>query len=980
MGDTATRTGAEPVAGDDATRDVLARALAEFDAIAALPDAEQRAALEALRAEVPEVHERVAALLAADRRAEAREFLGTPAAESLRPEPVVLQSDRTGTHCGAWTLLRPIGEGGMGQVWLAERNDGMYSRRAAVKLLGRGGGGAAAFARFVREGQILARLTHPNVAGLIDAGVQDGERYLVLEYVAGLRIDDWCDERQLAVRDRVRLFLQLCKAVAHAHGNFVVHRDLKPSNVLVTDDGVVKLLDFGVAKLVEGGDVPGEATELTRAGGVGMTPEFAAPEQVLGGPVTAATDVYALALVLYELLTGRRPFARGHGTAAAVLRAVVETEARRASAAVAEDRDAERSRRLAENRSTQPARLADVLRGDLDNILGKALKKAPVERYGTVREFAADLRRWLDDLPVEARSDSISYRTLKFVSRHRYAVGTATVATLAVLVGAAIALWQAHEARLQAARAEREAAKANAVKGFVLDLFNEGDVNNPGGKVARDATVETLLDNGVERVGTRLAKQPEVREELLDTLAILQLQYEAPAKSEALYRQLHSTRAELYGPGDERTLDALVSVSTALRNQTRYEAADAMCAEVIRRLDAAGLAAPRVRGRALKERAYAQYRMASGSDAAAVRYGEEAVRLLGTLPPDDVYQDALYNLGRAYEAVERYPDAAATFARGIRIARRIFGEDASQVHGGRQMRARVLGADGAFVEAERELAAAAAGFMRKVGESHRYYVDAMAEQAEILALWGRWREAEPALRSAYAKKVALRGPESGLAVRTQFAIARLELDSGDPRAALGTLATYFAMPESKRRRESDAIAALLRARALVAAGRASEGVPEIDRARAIVAALEDGGTPRLRRQLALTDSEVRLASGDADAVEQRLRESQQIAGAPSGRADTLRYAAGAIAAELAALRGADNAAHRAASATLAKLRRDPERAAYHEAEARLLSVLSRTGGSRCDSARTALEILERTQKPTSVRLAAARAALDGCAR
>lgn len=960
-------------ATSDEPRTEVARAMALFDTIVDLPEEQRRAALEH---ESAEVRERVLALLGADRGAAGAAFLDRPFAGAAGPRAVI----DAGARYGAWTLVRPIGEGGMGQVWLAERGDGMYSRRAAVKLLGRGVGGPATQARFVREGQILARLTHPNVASLIDAGIHDGERFLVLEYVAGHRVDDWCDARRLGVRERVRLFLQVCSAVAHAHGNFVVHRDLKPSNVLVSDDGVVKLLDFGVAKLLDSADGGRDATELTRAGGVGMTPEFAAPEQVAGGAVTAATDVHALGLVLYELLTGRRPFAKGSRTTAAVLRAILDVEAPKASAAVAGERDADLGRSLAERRATVPARLADALRGDLDNILAKALKKVPAERYGTVREFAADLQRWLDDLPVEARSDSVSYRTLKFVRRHRYAVGTATVAILALVVGAAVALWQSHEARLQAQRAERESARATAVKEFVLDLFNEGDVNNPGGKVARDATVETLLANGAARIERRLANQPEAREELLDTLAILQLQYQAPTVAENLYRQLLATRTQLYGAGDERTLDAAVRVSTALRNQSKYVEADAICADVLRTLDARGLAAPRVRGHALSERAYANFRLAKGDASLAMKFGEEAVRVLGTLPPDETYQDALYNLGRAYEAGLRLDDAAATYARGIEVARQVFGEDATQVHGGHQMRARVLGDLGEYRAAERELAAAEAGFRRKVGEQHRYFVDAAAEHAEVLAEWGRWRDAEPVLRETYARKVSLRGPENTVAVRTQVALIRSLLSSGDPAAAHTVLDAYFAIPEAKRKPGTVVWAHQLRATAYAQQGRARESRTELNLARVGLAALPGGATPLERREALRGEADVLVLLGDPDAAERALLAMERVETVTPGE-DRRALAVAALRAEIAALRRQFDVAARIATETLAGIAADPEREAAHAVEARLLLVRAAAANREgaCNAARDAVRLLARTQKASSHRLHVARALAASCA-
>jgi tetratricopeptide (TPR) repeat protein len=355
--------------------------------------------------------------------------------------------------------------GGMGTVWRARRSDGRFEGFVAVKLLNLALIGPRGDERFRREGTLLARLAHPNVARLIDAGVTPaGQPFLVLEYVEGTPIDAFADERRLTVEERLRLFLQVAEAVAHAHANLIVHRDLKPSNVLVRPDGQVKLLDFGIGKLLEP-DEPGRA-ELTREGGLALTPEFAAPEQIAGEAVTTATDVYALGVLLYMLLTGRHPAAAPRDPSAGIVRAILDEEPLRASLAAGHAAPGSGAARRA-----SPGRLQRLLRGDLDTILAKALKKRPSERYRTVTALADDVRRHLAHQPITARPDSLGYRTARFVRRNRAAVALSALALAALVGGTTATLVQARTARVQRDFALRQLARAenlNAVNHFLL--------------------------------------------------------------------------------------------------------------------------------------------------------------------------------------------------------------------------------------------------------------------------------------------------------------------------------------------------------------------------------------------------------------------------------------------------------------------------------------------------------------------------------
>jgi eukaryotic-like serine/threonine-protein kinase len=367
-----------------------------------------------------------------------------------------------GQTIGAFEVVSQIGQGGMGSVWLARRNDGRFERQVALKFLNIALLGKEGEDRFKREGKILALLAHRHIAELIDAGVTSaGHPYLVLEYVDGEQIDRYCDQRHLDVPTRIRLFLQVLDAVAAAHANLIVHRDLKPSNVLVRKDGEVKLLDFGIAKLIEAENNPDRQTAFT-IGGTALTPEYAAPEQLKGEAITVSTDVYALGVLLYLLLTGRHPAGEGQSSPAELIKAIVESEPLRPSEAVAVEK------------------LRRVLRGDLDTIVAKALKKDPHERYASVGAFADDLRRYLKSEPIRARPDTLFYRAGKFARRHRTGLFIVALALVGVATGITGMLLQARTARLQRDLALRQLARAERMTDLnELLLSNAAPVGKP---------------------------------------------------------------------------------------------------------------------------------------------------------------------------------------------------------------------------------------------------------------------------------------------------------------------------------------------------------------------------------------------------------------------------------------------------------------------------------------------------------------------
>jgi serine/threonine-protein kinase len=415
-----------------------------------------------------------------------------------------------GQRIGAYTLVSPLGQGGMGTIWLARRSDGRFEGQAAVKLLNANLAGPLR-ERFQREGSFLARLSHPHIAHLVDAGVSPaGQPYLVLEYVQGEHIDRYCDAHRLGIEARILLFLDVLTAVAHAHANLIVHRDIKPSNVLVSTGGQVKLLDFGIAKLLEDEGRGGDSA-LTRDGGRMLTPEYAAPEQVTGAPVTTTTDVYSLGVLLYVLLGGRHPARELAHSPVELLRAIVEADPPRLSTAVGDVvAQADETRPdTAGLRATTPDRLRRSLQGDLDTIVAKALKKKPEERYPSVAAMADDLRRFLDHRPISARPDSLAYRTARFVRRHRLPVALASLVLLVLLAGLAGTVWQAREARRQRDLALAQLLRAQSMNEFTSFLLGEAIPSS------KPLSMRELLARAEELVQKRFAGDQALSVDLL---------------------------------------------------------------------------------------------------------------------------------------------------------------------------------------------------------------------------------------------------------------------------------------------------------------------------------------------------------------------------------------------------------------------------------------------------------------------------------
>jgi serine/threonine-protein kinase len=474
-----------------------------------MPPSERAAWLAGLRERDPSLAKDIEQLLSERSQASREGFLAGAALSA--PDSATL----AGQAIGAYVLTSQIGQGGMGSVWLGRRSDGRFEGLAAVKLLNASLVGRSGEERFRREGNILARLADPHIARLLDAGLSpSGQPYLVLEHVEGEPIDRFCDHHGLDVGERLRLFLDVLVAVSHAHANLIVHRDIKPSNVLVDNNGQAKLLDFGIAKLLEGEGEAGTETAITRDGGRALTPEYAAPEQITGGVITTGTDVYALGTLLYLLLTGLHPAEGSRHSPADLLRFVLETEPERPSSVVLEKRDqsAEPRRERAAARASTPDALHRLLRGDLDTIVAKALKKNPAERYGSVIALADDVRRYLRNEPIGARPDTYGYRVAKFVRRNRAAVIAAALVAAAALAGTLVIVARGREAQRERDAAQAQLARATAANEFLGFLLSTAA---PAGK---KISVSDLLSQGEALAGKQFADNPSMHSEMLATI------------------------------------------------------------------------------------------------------------------------------------------------------------------------------------------------------------------------------------------------------------------------------------------------------------------------------------------------------------------------------------------------------------------------------------------------------------------------------
>lgn len=633
------------------------------------------------------------------------------------------------TRIGPYRISHELGYGGMGRVYLGIRDDGQFEKQVAIKVVKRGMDTDDILTRFRYERQILASLDHPNIAQLFDGGLtEDGRPYFVMEYVAGDPITTYADHQRLTIPQRLALFRTVCRAVEFAHQNLVIHRDLKPSNILVTPDGTVKLLDFGIAKLLDDEQVA-VTTPITQIHTRLLTPEYAAPEQVQGGGITTATDVYQLGVVLYELLTGRRPYQMGKRLRFEIERIIIEEEPTKPSTAVTKveqlDDDA-KPEKIGQERGLSLEALQRTLRGDLDMICLKALAKEQERRYRGVGAFAEDVRRYQQRLPVHAQPDRLGYRVQKFVRRHRVGVAAGSaigVLLLTVVVMAVSFAWVTAEQNTLLAqerdRVTEERNQAEAVRAFVVDLF---EVNDPDISGTADVSARTLLQRGTERVRTELAEQPEVQSEMLLVLSQVYGKLSDFAQARQLIEEAIAVQRTHLGDTDPLIGEALGQLGFSLAALGHYAAADSVYQEAATIFETAyGREHVRV-AQALSERATVLSYQGGFQEAADVMREATQIQEAVSAPESRALADMHYNAGIVYQRGGHMDAAIAAFQRVLELDRVREGPNSFDVINALIQLGRTMSDDAAYLdEAEAHLEEALAIADQILEPNHRLH-------------------------------------------------------------------------------------------------------------------------------------------------------------------------------------------------------------------------------------------------------------------
>ena len=852
-------------------------------------------------------------------------------------------------HVGPFRVVREIGRGGMGRVFLGERADGQFEQRVAVKLIQHGAPGV--LRRFVEERRILALLEHPGIARLVDGGITDGGLpYFAMELVDGEPIDRYCEAHALTLDQRLALFAGVCEAVAYAHHHLIIHRDLKPSNILVTAGGQVKLLDFGIAKLL-GAQQAGD--DITRTGLSVMTPEFAAPEQIRGAPVSTATDVYSLGVLLYLLLAGERPYEVRGRSPAEVERIVCEDVPPRPS-------------------GKAPAEARRRLRGDLDLIVLTALQKQPERRYQSPAALAHDLRRFRQGRAILARPDSARYRLGKFVGRNRTGVAVATVVVLA-LAGAA------SRERVLRNQAEVEARKAKEVGDFLVSVFDVADPYASREPDGGSVTARELLDRGVRRIDSSLVAQPEVQAELrtvlgrvytslglfdraapllkrsleqrtslrgpldpdvaatMDLLGVALVRQDKYDEAEPLLRRALEQRRRLLGDKDSATAESIDHLARLFEQRGQYDAAEPLYREalaihgsvygdssvqVARSLNNLALL---LHEKGAYEEAEPLFRRAVDIDLRQLgenhlstaeamqnlamnfqlrrnlpeseRYHRRALaakrRVLGDAHPSVTI--SLNNLGVLLLRDHRRLDEAESLTReALALDRQIFGERHSYVAEGLRNLGIILRTRGEFAEAERLLRQALEMDRALFGEQHRSVATMSYHLAQVRYLVGDLDEAERLLHDALATHRKLLGDGHVSTMAAAYVLARVMTEAGDPREgeALARASLSRMDPEKSQHRWHFISAQRTLGEAILAQGRTDEALPILERALAM--AREQFGDEDLRT------ADAQLAYGTALVAKRRYAEAAPLLRAARATLEKHRRAQPRLAARAAA--------------------------------------------------------------------------------
>lgn len=673
---------------------------------------------------------------------------------STGPETLV------GTRIGPYRLEKLIGEGGMGEVYLADRDDDQYQQKVALKLVRPGYRNVELLTRFRVERQVLARLNHPNITRLLDGGIDsDGRPYLVMQYIEGTPITQFCDKNGLSIDERLALFSKVCAAVHYAHRNLVVHRDLKPSNILVTKEGEVKLLDFGIAKLLDP-ESEGLSMAVTRSQIRLMTPEYAAPEQVRGDVITTATDVYALGVLLYEMLTGRRPYKLDKRIQAEVERIICEEDPRRPSTAVTDEaaplsvRTVASIEAISRARRIGARRLRKMLQGDLDNLVMMALRKEPERRYASAEQFALDIQRYLREEPLLARPSTVGYRVRKYVKRHRVGVTAAVLVLVSLVGGLGMALYQSEKTELERDRAERALGQSEEVTNFLMGLFQ---ANSPSEARGDTLTAQDLLERGVERA-LEIQGQPEVYARMLNVIGRSYLSLGKYDEAQPLLEEAQQAWTQL---GDvSETARAMRHLAGFWIEQREMERADSLLnqatellhnADDVLRLDWAD---------AYQARASYLYNLADYARADSIYRRALSIRENRLGPDHPSTLRTVRGLAGALEKQGNYDEAEALYRRALAGYQATYGDVHIEIARLKDYLSTLLYQRDAFDEAI-QLSEESVALSRKIYPAdHPKLGVRLGNHAKLLISRERREEAEPLLDEAAALFKASYGPLS----------------------------------------------------------------------------------------------------------------------------------------------------------------------------------------------------------------------------
>lgn len=699
---------------------------------------------------------------------------GDPAAVAVEPIE--------GQRLGAYRILRRLGSGGMGDVYLAERADEEYHQQVAIKLVRAGAFTPQILGRLRTERQILARLQHPNIARLLDGGrAPDGTPYLVMEYIDGEPIDIHCDRRRLTLPQRIELVRTVCAAVHYAHQNLIVHRDLKPNNILITTSGEVKLLDFGIAKLLDTRH-SAHTLAVTHIDYRVMTPAHASPEQVRGDGITTASDIYVLGVLLFELLSGRKPFQLVGSRLTDMERIICEQEPPLPSAMV--ERSAQESPELIDDivtcRSTTRSRLEKDLRDDLDNIVMMAMRKDPARRYHSAEQLSADLERHLQGQPVLATRDSWPYRTGKFVSRHRWAV-IASAAAVLLLCGFAIVTFVqarriAHERDVVAA----ERSRAEQISSFLVELF---ELSDPSKSRGNQVTARELLDIGSRRVRVGLADQPETRATLLGTIGRVYSSLGLYGDSVSLLEEALKSRIAIYGPKHEQVAEAMVAIGSALCEQGKLDECEhQLRGALAMQQELLGPTAVEIAPTLME---YAKLTLARGSIDIAERYYTESLDLYRRHGQERTTQAAsvMNGLAGLYAYRGDYAKAEDLYRTALDIDRQTLGQDHPQVAMHVHDLAVQLQMQGKMADAEPLYIESTDMLKRILGPTHPHTLDALANYGRFLRRKGDLDRAESVLHDVLVNDRIARGERHPFIGHDLVSLANVRLDRANYQGA-----------------------------------------------------------------------------------------------------------------------------------------------------------------------------------------------------